>query len=60
MEVRFVPDAFDACQGKTRLEYTLLEATYVSITIYDSAGKQVVQLVDNQREVEGAHSYEWL
>lgn len=59
LEARFVPKAFDACQGKTRLEYTLLEASYVSIAIYDSAGRQVVQLVDNHQELEGMHSYDW-
>lgn len=59
MEVRFVPEDFDACQGKTRLEYMLLEASYVSIAIYDSAGRQVVKLVDNHQELEGAHSYDW-
>lgn len=37
----------------------MLSDAYVSIAIYDSAGKQVVQLIDNHRDVEGAHSYEW-
>ena len=53
MEARFVPEAFEAGKGETRLEYKLSSAAPVSITIYDSAGRLVIRLLSGERETKG-------